>query len=131
MTVADEQGEQAGARGACSDLPTPGAPSPLEVLERAMWRKWAEGDWDGAVAIARIAIPYRHARLNGAPPDRVVADDLRLVDDDELQARLVEARERVSDQAEPANESSGMGNRGSDRNGSGSGAPSQAFDPGT
>lgn len=84
-------------------------PTPLDVLERAMWRKWASGDTDGAVAIARIAVPYRHPKCPSASPKRRIDADLQIVDDEELLERLAEARRRVIDQTEPAQQPVGLG----------------------
>ena len=54
---------------------------PLEVLLRAMRRKWDEGDWDAAAALARAAAPYLHPRAGtGRAPF-----DLRTMSDDELE----------------------------------------------
>ena len=38
-------------------------PSPLDVLVQTMLRKWDADDWDGAVALAKVAAPYIHPRL--------------------------------------------------------------------
>ncbi len=38
-------------------------PSPLDVLLRAMYRKWNDGDLDGAASLAKVAAPYLHPRL--------------------------------------------------------------------
>lgn len=54
---------------------------PLDVLLRAMRRKWDEGDCDGAAALARAAAPYLHARAGAARP----SSDLRAMSDDELE----------------------------------------------
>jgi len=84
-------------------------PTPLDVLEHAMWSKWTKGDLDGAVAIAKIAMPYRHPKCPGATPSRRVEADLQIVDDAELLERLAEARRRVIDQAEPPEQPAGLG----------------------
>ena len=84
-------------------------PTPLDVLEQAMWTKWANQDIDGAVAIARIAMPYRHPRCQIAPARRRVDADLQILADEELLERLVEARRRVLDQTEPAEQPAGLG----------------------
>ena len=76
-------------------------PTPLDVLEHAMWDKWEKGEMDAAVKIARIAVPYRHARLQAIAQPRRARTDLQLLDDDELLERLAEARRRVIDQADP------------------------------
>jgi hypothetical protein len=85
-------------------------PTPLDVLEHAMWSKWTSGDLDGAVAIARIAAPYRHPKCPSAASARRVETDLQLLDDEELLERLAEARRRVIDQKEPAEQPAGLGN---------------------
>ena len=54
--------------------------SPLELLLKAMRRKWDEEDVDGAVALAKAAAPYLHGR---APSGRAPGD-LAGVPDDEL-----------------------------------------------
>ncbi len=55
-------------------------PTPLHVLLLVMRQKWREGDKDGAVALAKIAAPYLHAKVPAARP----AADLAGVSDDEL-----------------------------------------------
>ncbi len=42
-------------------------PTPLEILLGTMRRKWAEGDADGAVALARVAAPYLHPKAPVVP----------------------------------------------------------------
>ena len=74
-----------------------------------MWTKWAKGDTDGAVAIARIAMPYRHPRFQPTPARRRVDADLQIVGDEELLERLAEARRRVIDQTEPPEQPAGLG----------------------
>jgi hypothetical protein len=80
----------------------PDGPSPLDMLEQAMWKKWSSGDLDGAVAIAKLAMPYRHPKHPSSTARRQVETDLQLVDDAELLERLVEARKRVLDEATAA-----------------------------
>jgi hypothetical protein len=38
------------------------APTPLEVLLTTMHLRWQEGKWDEAVALAKAAAPYLHAK---------------------------------------------------------------------
>ena len=54
-------------------------PTPLQVMLGAMNRKWAEGDEDGAVQLAKAAAPYVHPRATARG-----AVDLAEVGDDEL-----------------------------------------------
>ena len=56
-------------------------PSPLDVLLSAMNRRWAEGDEEGAVALAKAAAPYVHPRAQAR-----AAAELPEMDDDELDA---------------------------------------------
>ena len=56
-------------------------PSPLHVLLLVMRQKWREGDFEGAVALAKIAAPYLHAKVPAARP----AADLSGVSDEELE----------------------------------------------
>ena len=56
-------------------------PSPLDVLLSAMNRRWAEGDEDGAVALAKAAAPYVHPRAQAR-----ASAELSGMDDDELDA---------------------------------------------
>lgn len=56
-------------------------PSPLDVMLSTMNRKWAEGDEDGAVQLAKAAAPYVHARAQAR-----AATELSGMDDDELDA---------------------------------------------
>ncbi|GAC1346178.1 MAG: hypothetical protein NVSMB18_27670 [Acetobacteraceae bacterium] len=55
-------------------------PTPLHVLLLVMRQKWRDGDVDGAVALAKVAAPYLHAKVPAARP----AADLAGVSDDEL-----------------------------------------------
>jgi len=55
--------------------------SPLFVLLHVMRERWAKGDVDGAVALAKLAAPYLHGK---APVARPVGD-LAEVPDDELE----------------------------------------------
>ena len=58
------------------------APSPLAILLAVMRAKWQEGDLDGAVAIARIAAPYVHARRSSIADSLAAGDPARLSDDE-------------------------------------------------
>lgn len=54
--------------------------TPLHILLSVMRQKWRDGDLDGAVALAKTAAPYLHAKM---PASRAAAD-LAGVSDDEL-----------------------------------------------
>jgi hypothetical protein len=54
--------------------------TPLHVLLSVMRQKWDDQDLDGAVALAKIAAPYLHAKVSAARP----AADLSGASDDEL-----------------------------------------------
>ncbi len=41
--------------------------SPLDVMLTVMERKWQDGDWDGAVQLAKAAAPYVHPRAAMRP----------------------------------------------------------------
>lgn len=58
------------------------APTPLAIILATMHRKYADGDHDGAVALARIAAPYLHPKIPAAIP----ATDLAAMPDAELDA---------------------------------------------
>ena len=47
-----------------------------------MQRKWDDGDYDGAVSLARIAAPYLHPRQTS----RVSQNEISAVSDEELDA---------------------------------------------
>ena len=66
-----------------------GLPSPLQVLLQAMYRKWNEGDLDGAASLARVAAPYLHARLLATRP----VADLRMMTDAELDGLCHDGRD--------------------------------------
>lgn len=55
-------------------------PTPLDILLHAMHQKWAAGDQDGAVQLARVTAPYLHPRVPAAAP----TSDLRTLTDAEL-----------------------------------------------
>lgn len=61
-------------------LPASAPDTPLGVILAAMRRKWADGDLDGAAALAKAAAPYIHSRLSAAR----APGDLRFLSDDEL-----------------------------------------------
>ena len=61
---------------------TPLQPTPLAIILETMRRKYATGDIDGAVALARIAAPYLHPRMPAATP----ATDLAALPDADLDA---------------------------------------------
>jgi hypothetical protein len=64
------------------DVPPSPAPTPLAIILATMHRKHAEGDLDGAVALARIAAPYVHPRVPSAAPP----SDLTTMQDADLDA---------------------------------------------
>jgi hypothetical protein len=72
--------------------------SPLSVLLQAMRNKWDQGDADGAVAIARTAAPYVHARYGNVTGSTHSEPELNRLSDAELAERLAEARRRVFNQ---------------------------------
>ena len=67
-------------------------PTPLEVLLSVMNRRWAAGDEDAAVQLAKAAAPYVHPRAQAR-----AATDLAGMDDDELQA--MDGRDAPADPA--------------------------------
>ncbi len=75
-------------------------PTPLHVLLLVMRQKWREGYLDGAVALAKIAAPYLHAKVPATRP----AADLAGVSDDELDRfeRGSGTRPPGEDQGEPS-----------------------------
>ena len=83
--------------------------SPLDVLLHAMQSKWQAGDHDGAVAIARAAAPYVHARRRDGASLLNAESDLHRIGDAELTDQLAEARRRVFDQATHEEQSARMG----------------------
>ncbi len=44
-----------------------GEPTPLHVLLWVMRRKWKAEDYEGAVALAKIAAPYLHGKVPASP----------------------------------------------------------------
>jgi hypothetical protein len=63
-------------------LTAPTTLTPLAVILDSMRRKFAQGDFDGAVAVARIAAPYIHPRVPAAVP----GGDLAAMPDADLDA---------------------------------------------
>jgi hypothetical protein len=57
-------------------------PTPLAIILSTMHRKYAAGDMEGAVALARIAAPYLHAHALSAIP----MTDLATMPDADLDA---------------------------------------------
>lgn len=55
---------------------------PLDVLLQTMRRKWDEGDYDGAVSLARIAAPYLHPKQTL----QISRSEMSTMDDEELDA---------------------------------------------
>lgn len=60
---------------------------PLDVLLRTMRRKWDDGDYDGAAALARIAAPYLHPRQTL----RISRSEVSTMGDEELDALCEES----------------------------------------
>lgn len=56
------------------------APSPLDLMMTTMHRKWAAGDVDEAVMLAKAIAPYVHAKASTARP----SDGLSAMRDDQL-----------------------------------------------
>lgn len=56
-------------------------PTPLDVMLEMMNRRWAQGDEDGAVQLAKAAAPYVHPRATARG-----LMDLASMGDDELDA---------------------------------------------
>ena len=54
---------------------------PLYVLLEVMRQRWKEENWEGAVALAKVAAPYLHGKAPLARP----GDDLAGVTDEELE----------------------------------------------
>jgi len=54
--------------------------SPLHVMLTVMRRKWRDGDEAGAVALAKVAAPYVHAKVPAARPGL----DISQISDEEL-----------------------------------------------
>ena len=65
-------------------------PTPLEVLLSVMNRRWAAGDEDAAVQLAKAAAPYVHPRAQAR-----TATDIAGMDDDEL--RTMDGRDGAAD----------------------------------
>jgi hypothetical protein len=83
--------------------------TPLSVLLRVMHAKWKEGDWDGAVAIARTAAPYLHPRHGSARHQANADPEYRHLSDADLAERLAETRTRVFGQKPNSKQPVGMG----------------------
>ena len=63
------------------------APSPLAILLETMRARYADGDIDGAIALARIAAPYLHPHVPAtAPAADPTAEDLAAFSDADLDA---------------------------------------------
>ncbi len=67
--------------------------TPLGVLLHMMRKKWKDEDYDGAVALAKIAAPYLHGRVPASRPrgDLAGATDAEL-DEFERQNREVDTK---------------------------------------
>ena len=55
------------------------SPTPLDILLSEMRRKWDANDKEGAVALARLAAPYLHPRVQ---PTKPAAEMSKLTDAD-------------------------------------------------
>jgi hypothetical protein len=71
---------------------------PLEVMLEAMREHWAQGEWDQAAAIAKLAAPYVHPRL-ASIEQKVSPIDVTKLSDEELETlrRIYLRAERVFD----------------------------------
>jgi hypothetical protein len=71
---------------------------PLEVMLAAMREHWAQGEWDRAAAIAKLAAPYVHPRLSSIEQKPAPIDVTKLTDEElETLRRIYQRAERVSD----------------------------------
>ena len=71
---------------------------PLEVMLEAMREHWAQGEWDQAAAIAKLAAPYVHPRLSSIEQKVSPIDVTKLTDEElEFLHRIYRRAERVSD----------------------------------
>jgi hypothetical protein len=70
------------------------SPSPLDVLLKTMHRRWQEGKLEDAVALAKAAAPYLHAKAAGR--GKVELGALR---DDQLDELCAELCKRGADGA--------------------------------
>ncbi len=75
------------------------APSPLDVLLKTMHRRWQEGKLEEAVALAKAAAPYLHAKA-AAGRGKIGLGALRDEQLDELCAELCERGGGGADSAE-------------------------------
>lgn len=80
------------------DRPASPISMPLEVMLEVMREHWAEGQWDQAAAIAKLAAPDVHPRL-ASIEQKASPIDLTKLTDDELETlrRICLRAERVSD----------------------------------
>jgi hypothetical protein len=71
---------------------------PLEVMLEAMRQYWAQGEWDRAAAIAKVAAPYVHPRLSSIEEKPAPIDVTKLTDEElGTLRRIYQRAERVSD----------------------------------
>lgn len=61
--------------------PPPARPTPVEVMEKAMWVHYDAGEWDQAAAIAKDCAPYRHPRLAAVTVRGDAEHPVRLVEE--------------------------------------------------
>jgi hypothetical protein len=77
---------------------SPEVSEPLGVMLEAMREHWAQGEWDRAAAIAKLAAPYVHPRL-ASIEQKVSPIDVTKLTDEELEflRRIYRRADRVSD----------------------------------
>jgi hypothetical protein len=80
------------------ERPAPDISKPLEVMLEAMRQHWAQGQWERAAAIAKLAAPYVHPRLSSIEQKPAPIDVTKLTDEELETLRSIYLRaERVSD----------------------------------
>jgi hypothetical protein len=83
---------------ATTTRPVSDVSKPLEVMLEAMREYWAQGEWDRAAAIAKVAAPYAHPRLSSIEQKPAPIDVTKLTDEDlGTLRRIYQRAERVSD----------------------------------
>lgn len=61
---------------------------PLTILLATMRRKWADGDTDGATTLAKVVVPYVHARQSAVGKIAKPSPEANHLTDEELAIRL-------------------------------------------
>ena len=75
-----------------------GISKPLEVMLEVMREHWAQGQWNQAAAIAKLAAPYVHPRLASIEQKGSPIDVTNLTDEElEFLHRIYRRAEWVSD----------------------------------